>query len=136
MTADELKQMDELNVAKLEAGINTVNLPVADALQVISDKGHQFFGVSFRRKNDKKVGGVVVEEAGTIRKMLCRRHVGKYVSGTGTGNRAAQDSHNQVLTVWDVGVYQKLRKTGKTQEQAGKASYRRINIPQIIRISA
>jgi hypothetical protein len=126
--------MDNADLATIETAMTT--LPITEALTRIGKAGGQFFSVSFERKNDKKKNGVVVELAGTIRKMVCRRGVAKYVEGTGNGNRAGEDTCNNVLTVWDVGVYQAKRKEGMTQECAGKASYRRINLRAVREMSA
>jgi hypothetical protein len=86
-------------------------MPATDVRERINSVKGKFFAIDFARKNDKKVDGVIVEHAGDIRHMVCRRGVAKYVKGVlPAGQRKAEDARNEVLTVWDVGVYQSLRK--------------------------
>lgn len=129
-----LSEMDDADVFAIEQTLNPIPLDNVRA-RIDSVKG-QFFAVDFARKNDKKENGVVVEPAGTIRHMVCRRGVAKYVKGVQPqGYRKAEDTRNEVLTVWDVGVYQALRQEGIAQEQAGQKAYRRINMADVKAIS-
>lgn len=112
-----------------------------EAWNRIAVAGKQFFSVSFQRKNDK-VGKdengkkVVIEPAGTIRKMLCRRGVKKYAKGVlPPGQRKAEDIRCNVLTVFDVQEMAKLRKSGMRMGEAGRKSYRRINMAEVVDIS-
>ena len=129
-----LSEMDKADVIAIEQTLTAI--PTENVRDRIASVGGQFFAIDFARKNDKKVAGVVVEEAGSIRHMVCRRGVAKYVKGVQpVGQRKAEDSRNEVLTVWDVGVYQSLRKEGREQEQAGGNAYRRINMSDVKAIS-
>jgi len=122
--------------ADLTAEASKLNvLPIAEALTRIANSNGKFFSVSFKRKTAKKVNGVVIAPKGSIRKMLCRTGVAKYVTGTGNGNRKAEDARNEVLTVWDIAEYQLKRKQGMSQESAGNGSYRRINVADIKEMS-
>jgi len=129
-----LAEMDEADIKAIEQNLDSI--PIENVMDRISSVGGQFFSVDFARKNDKKVKGVVVEHAGDIRHMICRRGVAKYVKGVqAKGQRKAEDSVNAVLTVWDIGVYQSMRKEGLEQEKAGGKSYRRINMADVKAIS-
>lgn len=129
-----LSEMDNTDIKAVEANLNPI--PVSDVVARIGKVGGQFFSVKFARKNDKKVNGVVVALAGEERKMLCRRGVKKYADGVlPEGKRKKEDATNEVLTVWDVGVYQQERKNGRDQESAGRKSYRRINLADVKAIS-
>ena len=129
-----LSEMDAADLQKIEQGFESY--PVSEvAARIASVKG-QFFAVDFARKTDKKVNGVVVEAAGSVRHMVCRRGVAKYVKGVQPeGQRKNEDAKHDVLTVWDVGVYQTLRKAGAEQASAGEKSYRRINMVDVKAIS-
>ena len=129
-----LSEMDEADLQIVEQGLAPI--PVEEVkIRIASVKG-QFFSVDFARKTDKKEKGKVIEAKGTIRHMLCRRGVGKYVKGVlPEGHRDAEDNKHDVLTVWDVGVYQTLRKSGVVQEVAGEKAYRRINMSDVKAIS-
>jgi hypothetical protein len=101
------------------------------ALQEIENKGHRFFVVIFQRKRVGKNG----EPVGSERRMLCRRHVRGYVKGVlAPGQRAAEDSRCKVLTVFDVSVFNRNRKTMPIM-LAGERSYRRINMTRVVAIS-
>ncbi len=129
-----LSEMDAADLQNIERGFQSY--PVAEVAARIASVGGQFFAVDFCRKNDKKVGGVVVEAAGSVRHMVCRRGVAKYVKGVlPEGQRKAEDAKHDVLTVWDVGVYQQLRKEGVDQGAAGEKAYRRINMADVKAIS-
>jgi hypothetical protein len=126
--------MDAINLKSIEALLEP--MPVDDVKARIGSVGGRFFSVDFARKTDKKVNGKVVEAAGSIRRMLCRRGVAKYVKGVqDEGQRVREDERNDVLTVWDIGVYQELRRAGKEQEEAGSGAYRRINLVDVKAIS-
>lgn len=132
--AETLTEMDNANIQTVEQNIYPI--PMKNILNRINSVKGQFFSVDFARKNDKKVNGVIVEFAGSIRHMVCRRGVGKYVQGVQPiGQRKAEDSRNEVLTVWDVQVYQEQRKMGIDQETAGTKAYRRINMADVKAIS-
>lgn len=132
--AQALAEMDSADIAAIERTM--VPMAMDDvAARIASVKG-QFFAVDFARKTDKKVGGEVVEKAGTIRHMVARRGVAKYVKGVRPiGQRKAEDARNAVLTVWDVQAYQTARKAGEDAEKAGQGAYRRINMADVKAIS-
>lgn len=127
-------EMNSINIAIIEKSLSQV--PIYDALERINSVNGQFFAIDFARKHDKIVDGVVVAKAGDIRHMVCRRGVGKFTKGVlPVGKRAYENWKNKVLTVWDVQVYQQLIKSGKPQEEAGKLSYRTINLAGVKSIS-
>ena len=129
-----VSEMDSVDIKAIEATLEPVNMTEVKA-RISSIRG-QFFAVDFARKNDKKVNGVVVEKAGDIRHMVCRRGVAKYVSNVlPEGHRKEEDERNAVLTIWDVQAYQADRKEGKQQDEAGKNAYRRINLADVKAIS-
>jgi len=129
-----LNDMDNINLKSIEALLEP--MPVDDVKARNGSVGGRFCSVDFARKNDKKVNGKVVEAAGSIRRMLCRRGVAKYVKGVqDEGQRVREDERNDVLTVWDMGKYQELRRAGKEQEEAGQGAYRRINLIDVKAIS-
>lgn len=97
---------------------------------ILSHKG-KFVTVSFRRKTKGRNG----EPVGSIRKMQARLHVRRHVAGVlAPGVRKAEDSRNQVLTVWDVQAFHAARREGKSLRQAGRAAYRRINLLEVVSI--
>lgn len=102
-------------------------------MKKIEKKKGQFFKVTFRRKNDKKVKGKVIHKAGEIREILCRRGVKKFVKGK-TNKRSFQDIKNNTLTVFDIQQYNLLRKS-MNDFKAGQASYRRFDLGNVISIS-
>lgn len=129
-----LSEMDAADLQKIEQGFDSY--PVSEVANRIASVKGQFFAIDFARKTDKKVNGVVVEAAGSIRHMVCRRGVSKYVKGVQPeGQRKNEDAKHDVLTVWDVGVYQAFRKSGVEQMVAGEKSYRRINMADVKAIS-
>lgn len=90
-------------------------------------KDGKMFSVAFRRKNDKKVGGVVVEPAGTIREMVARTGVKKGVLGVIPPEvRKAEDAEHNVLTVYDMAVLE----AGKDE----KGAFRRINLSDLVTV--
>jgi hypothetical protein len=132
--AQALSEMDASDIAIIESKLAAI--PVDRVLSRIRSVKGQFFAVDFARKNDKKKNGVVIEPAGTIRHMVCRRGVKKYTDGVlPEGQRKAEDAKNDVLTVWDVQAYQQARNDGKDQEAAGRSAYRRINLADVKAIS-
>lgn len=129
-----LVEMDEADIARIEQGFEPIE--VNQVRERIESVNGQFFSVDFARKNDKKEKGKVIEAKGTIRHMVCRRGVAKYVKGVQPeGQRRAEDNKHEVLTVWDVGRYQEYRKSGIEQEVAGEQAYRRINMSDVRAIS-
>jgi len=129
-----LADMDNVNLKAIEAILEP--MPVDDVKTRIGSVKGRFFSVDFARKRDKKVNGRIVEDAGSIRRMLCRRGVAKYVKGVqDEGQRKQEDERYEVLTVWDMGAYQELRRAGKEQEEAGAGAYRRINLADVKAIS-
>jgi len=129
-----LAEMDATDIQAVEQILTPIPVRSVQA-RIKSSKGH-FFSVDFARKKAKKVNGVVVEPAGAIRHMLCRTGVAKFVQGVQPeGKRRDEDSRHDVLTVWDVGVYQNLRREGMEQELAGVKAYRRINMADVKAIS-
>lgn len=105
----------------------------AQVLKKIERKKGQFFKVTFRRKNDKKVNGQVIHKAGEVCEILCRRGVSRFVKGKGQ-KRAINDIKNNVLTVFNVSHYNSIRKS-LGDMKAGQASYRRFDLDNVIRIS-
>lgn len=114
--------------------------------QQIESKKGRFFTVTFRRKNDKIIGGTVVAEAGEVRTMLCRCGVKKFVVNNKiiknlknepvrNVSREKEDNKHNVLTVFDVHNFHKLKRQGIPDLQAGSKSYRRINLKGIISLS-
>lgn len=100
-----------------------------------------FFKVSFRRKRpkyakDEKGRRYVMEPAGAIREMTCRLRVRKYVKGVlPEGQRKVEDLRHNVLTVFDTTVFHELRRKGLSKMEAGRQSYRRINMQEVISLS-
>ncbi|CAK9251241.1 unnamed protein product [Sphagnum jensenii] len=77
--------------------------------EAIRGRGGRFFTIAFKRKTKGKNG----EPVGEIRRMVCRRHVRKYVKGVlPIGQRAAEDLRCEVLTVFCIDTFHKLRKEG------------------------
>lgn len=74
-----LSEMDEIDLQTIEQGFESI--PVNEVKSRIASVKGQFFSVDFARKNDKKVKGKIVEPKGTIRHMVARRGVAKYVKG-------------------------------------------------------
>jgi hypothetical protein len=108
----------------------------ATALDVIRNSGTKFFSVSFRRKRDRRVRGVLVAAAGSVRDMLCRARVRRYTKGVVPPPvRAAEDRRNEVLTVWDVEAFHRARQRGLGRVAAGRAAYRRINLAEVLCLS-
>lgn len=102
------------------------------AKTAIDSVGGRFFSVTFALKNKAKDG----RPAGTLRDMLCRRRVKKYVKGIiSPAARRMEDDRCEVLTVWDVQKFQELLKQGLPKMTAGRKSYRRINLQGIVSIS-
>jgi len=129
-----LTEMDDISIQSVENIL--IPMYLNDVTSRIKSIKGQFFSVDFARKTDKKVNGIITEEAGSIRHMICRRGVAKYVKGTQPqGQRTQEDKQHDVLTVWDVGTYQTLRTQGLEQEQAGNKAYRRINLNDVRAIS-
>jgi len=132
--AQALNEMDNTDITSIESTMKPI--PVSDVIARIRSTKGRFFAVDFARKNDKKKNGEVIEPAGSIRHMVCRRGVKKFSDGKlPDGKRKNEDAVNDVLTVWDVGVYQCERKNGKDQETSGRKSYRRINLADVKAIS-
>lgn len=129
-----LADIDAADLKVIEANLEA--MPVEEVKTRIGSVKGRFFSVDFARKRDKKVNGRIVEAAGSIRRMLCRTGVAKYVKGVlPEGQRDREDERCEVLTVWDMGVYQALRKEGKAQEEAGEQAYRHINLADVKAIS-
>ena len=103
------------------------------ALNEIGMKRGQFFKIAFKRKTDKYVNGQLIARAGSTRNMLCRLGVKRFVKGV-ESNRKNNDNQNNVLTVFDIQNYNKLSKR-MNKFDAGCASYRRINLQDVIDIS-
>lgn len=97
----------------------------------------QIFSITFRRKNakyghDNRGRRVVLEPAGSERRMLCRRRVPRYWRNViPEAVRMDEDVTNNVLTVFDLGVFHRLRGQGVAKIRAGRASYRRINMSAV-----
>lgn len=70
-------------------------------LEEIEAHGNKLFSIEFVRRNDKKVKGVVVEPAGTVRRMICRLGVTKGVQGVQQG-REQRDINNRLVTVYEM----------------------------------
>lgn len=101
--------------------------PVSDPMKVLHEivsRGGQFFRVQFYKR-----------DGSGLRDMLCRRSVQRYVQGTAKHDRFVEDLANQCLTVWDVDVYRRLLREGKSEQDAGKGSYRRIPLDSVVAIS-
>ena len=110
---------------------------LADATGII-------FSVSFKRKHPKyeyqEAGGkkvrVEIEPSGAIRHMLCRRRVHKYTKGIiPPGVRLAEDVKCGVLTVFDLQYFKQLKSKGYPNITAGRKSYRRINLMEVVSTS-
>ena len=111
---------------------NTNVIDATTALTTIRAHGGKFFRVSFARKTAGKNG----EKPGDIRRMLCRRSVRKYTKGVLLpGVRKEEDAKNAVLTVWDVEKFHQARKAGKGLKAAGRSSYRRINLSEVVELT-
>jgi len=131
-----------------------------DAKLLIENQKGKFFKVAFLRKNPKfeTINGVrtMVEPAGALRVMLCRRGVKKYVKGViDPAIRRMEDTVHDVLTVFDVEKFLELRRSVKncptctgtgcgfckggirplSLKEAGFGSYRRINLKEIVSFS-
>lgn len=121
--------------------MSAIVIPAVMVLASIRQNGSKFFKVVFARKNDKwgkdeQGNKVLVAKAGELRTMVCRRGVRKFVTGAqAPGQRAAEDKANDVLTVWDVPAFHAARREGKSEVEAGKAAYRRINVPEVVELS-
>lgn len=63
--------------------------------------GDKIFSVVFRRRNDKKEGGVVVARAGEERTMRCRLHAAVDVRGV-QPDRKDRDRQARVITVYEM----------------------------------
>ena len=130
-----VKEMHKADIQAIEKTLQPMN--VAEVSSRIGSIGGRFFSVDFARKNDKKVNGVVVERAGDIRHMVCRRGVAKYCDNVlPAGHRKAEDERNAVLTVWDVQAFKAEYDEAKdNHDEAGRAAYRRINLAEVKAIS-
>jgi hypothetical protein len=101
-------------------------------------RGTRIFTVRFRRKHKGQNG----EPKGSIRVMTCRLRVRKYTNSvTGLGRvippavRRAEDVRCNVLTVFDIQLFNQYRHQGYGVIAAGRASYRRVNMAQVVSIS-
>lgn len=117
-----------------------------DAWNRIAAAGGIIFSVTFRRKHPKidRETKQVVEPAGSLRKMTCRRGVRKHTQGIiPPGVRLAEDVRCNVLTVWDIEFYHERKRelrqqgvpAGVANMRAGRAAYRRINMAEVVEIS-
>lgn len=90
-------------------------------LEKIRAQESRIFYVEFRRRNDKVVDGKVLEPAGTVRRMNCRLHVSKGVTGAlPPGQRKTEDERSQCLTVFEM--------------NGSHSSFKRIPIDSIVAI--
>lgn len=83
----------------------------------------RIFKVTFIKRTD-----------GSIRTMLCRKGVGKFVRGTG---KKRDDAKHNILTVFDLEAFNAKVSPGMSESQAekiGQACYRSINLENIIEI--
>jgi len=112
--------------------------------KLIEGKKGKFFKVTFKRKTNKyaTVDGVrtLVAKKGDLRTMLCRRGVGSFTNASlGFAGKAkdtvSEDSRNDVMTVFDVELYNQYRKDGLRPVSAGRRAYRRINLADVTDIS-
>jgi len=95
-------------------------------------KDGKMFSVTFARKVDKKVGGVIVEPAGSLRTMTARTGVSKGVKGVDEPEvRKAEDVRNNVLTVYDVNVMDANKNSGLPEDEWTKGAFRRINLAEL-----
>jgi len=85
-------------------------------LQNISD--NELFSVCFIKRSD-----------GTEREMLARRGVSKFVKG---GVQNVDPEEHNLLHVFDMGRYNKLRRAGESEADAGPDCYRSINLESIL----
>lgn len=114
------------------------------AKNIINSKKGKFFSVTFKRKTNKYevINGqkTCTAHKGDLRTMLCRRSVTRFTN-TNLGfsgkpkNTVREDDQNDVLTVFDIGVYNAYRNGGLRPITAGRRSYRRINLREVVSIS-
>jgi hypothetical protein len=118
-------------------------IPVHEVYNRIQTVGGKFFSVTFRRKHPKYSDErgedgrrIVLEPAGAERHMVCRRRVRRYTLGVIPPEvRLREDLRNRVLTVFDVATFNQLRRQGYRLVTAGRQSYRRINVAEVVDIS-
>lgn len=118
--------------------------------RIFSVRG-EIFRVVFRTKTAQRhmnLDGTrtseIVAGPGRVRSMLARRLVQKFALGVIPADmRLAEDIAANVLTVWDVETFKMLRthledqgmKPFEAMMTAGRRSYRRINMADIVSIS-
>lgn len=118
--------------------------------RIFSIRG-ELFRVVFRTKTsqhrmnpDGTRTSEIISGPGRTRSMLCRRLVQKFALGViPPAVRLAEDVENNVLTVWDIETFRMLRihledqgmKPFEALMTAGRRSYRRINMAEILSIS-
>jgi len=117
---------------------------VMDAISLISSKKGKFFTVTFKRKTAKYevLNGTktLVAAVGDLRTMLCRRGVKKFTNQSlgfsgKVHSTVLEDSKNDVLTVFDVELYNSYRRSGLRPITAGRRAYRRINLKEVVSLS-
>ena len=94
-------------------------------------KSNTMFSATTIRKNDKKVGGVVVEPAGSIVKSVYRLNVPATKKEAETrlapGVRKNEDVANNVLTVYDM---------TKRDKNGNRGAFRRLNLECVLEVKA
>lgn len=68
---------------------------------LVFSQGGRIFTITFRRRNDKRVDGMLVARAGDLRTMVCRLHVHKGVKGL-RPDRPEEDSRVMCVTVYEM----------------------------------
>lgn len=125
-------------------------IPIPEAWQRILAARGRIFRVTFRTKTPQYERsfdgrkGRLIAPAGRIRTMICRRLVQKFTLGVISPEaRFLEDVVNNVLTVFDIQMFNALRlhledqgiAPGVALMQAGRRSYRRLNMAHILNIT-
>lgn len=126
-------------------------IETADAWQRVWSVRGEIFRVVFRTKTSQRLMNAdgtrtneIVAGPGRTRSMLARRLVQKFALGVIPADvRLAEDVRANVLTVWDIETFKMLRthledqgmKPFEALMTAGRRSYRRINMADVISIS-
>ena len=94
----------------------------AEVYGVVSEAKGGMMTVTFKRKTDKKVGGVVVARAGDLRTMTCRTGVKKHLTGVGAKYSFAEKKLLSVYSIADKG-YRSIPVDGVVAVKASGEEY-------------
>lgn len=107
-----------------------MQLTVDEIFDLLQQENH-FFSVTFERRTNG-----VHQVAGDLRTMLCRTGMSRYKLGLiPDAVRAEEDFRHGILTVWSLNDYNRNRRQGMSDFNAGYNAWRRIDLLKIKALS-